>query len=496
MSTDQTLPAQATDSAPVSPVTDYPSDDGPLRWRPWSAATIAEAQRLGRPLLVYVATAGADGLLPGEDELVRSLAEERFVPVRVDPWLHPEIDRRYGGGWPCLAVVRSDGALVARAPDISPDRVRTFLLRMLAHLDQRPDVVAARIRPGSVTRGPIDPAQVMAAAGEDFDAVYGGFGGPDKHPEAALLRFLHHYQVARGGSDAGRMLRRTLDAILASDLWDMQDGPGIYAQTPSWQMPRREVDAAVVAGLLRIFHLSGAAGSSATGDRHATQELLRFIKGRLYDAEMGGFAGRRLPLAAGQWWTDPVLYVDRLAYMTWALYELGEAVSAEIRHKRRRAADTLTSMVDADGVVQHARRDGKDVGARGLLRDQMLVSLALKAAFEAEGPPALPANPEWAAAVQRTIRWTREHLFDEQIGAFHDCLPPDGLSPKALSGWPIHTPFADDVMPGGNALAARLYQETRNVDMARQLLQHVPQRQPLRAFGSAAAVQLQLEAAE
>ena len=65
--------------------TAYPSTDASVRWRVWNAAAIAEAQRLERPLLLYVATAGADGLLAEEDELVRSLAQERFVPVRC-PW--------------------------------------------------------------------------------------------------------------------------------------------------------------------------------------------------------------------------------------------------------------------------------------------------------------------------------------------------------------------------------------------------------------------------
>lgn len=478
-------PVPAADPAPVAPVArvDYPTTDGAVRWRQWSAATISEAQRLDRPLLLYLATAGADGLLSGEDELVRSLAEERFVPVRVDPWLHPELDRRYGGGWPTLAVVLPDGALMARAPDISPDRVRTFLLRMLAHLQERPETVVARTQVPPIPRVRLDPAQVLAAAAKDFDAVYGGFGGPDKHPETTLLQFLSLYEKTRSGTMAGRMVRRTTDALLASDLWDREQGLLVYAQTPSWQLPRQEVDVALVAGFLWV--LSSPATAS---DQHAAQELLRFIGGRLWDDDQKAFASRRLPLADGEWWTDPVVYADRLAYLTWALYELGDAVPAELQKMRRAAAQTLTTLVASDGRVQHARRGESDLGAAGLLRDQMLVSLALMAAIDVDGHRDQQASAEWATVARLAATWAREHLYDDDLGAFRDCQQP-----AALTGWMLHTPFADDTMPAGNALAALLLLHQAELDGARQLLQDVPRTQPLRALGSAAAVMLQLE---
>ena len=62
-----------------------------------------------------------------------------------------------------------------------------------------------------------------------------------------------------------------------------------------------------------------------------------------------------------------------------------------------------------------------------------------------------------------------------------------------MTGWMLHTPFADDTMPAGNALAALLLLHQAELDGARQLLQDVPRTQPLRALGSAAAVMLQLE---
>jgi uncharacterized protein YyaL (SSP411 family) len=473
--------------------TAYPSTDASVRWRVWNAATIAEAQRLERPLLLYVATAGADGLLAEEDELVRSLAQERFVPVHVDPWLYPELDRRYGGAWPTLSIVMPDGALVAQAPDIAPDRVRVFLLRMLAHLQDRPEIVQAHIAEKSVARAPLDAEALLRAATEAFDAIHGGFGPGSgqsasgqngfsqvaKHPEATLLSFLVAYEAVHEGSMAGRMLRRTLDGLVAGDLWNRTQGPFVYAHTASWELPRREVDAAVVAGLLQVLQ---SQVSNTASDDHAVRELQELIVNRLFSEQLQAFIGRRLPLDENRWWSDPILYADRVAFMTWILYDNHDTMSVELQRMRRSAAATLSTMVSAEGIVDHAHDDGRPLGSRGLLRDQMLVSLALAAAARVE------SREDWSMAAQLTWSWARSSLFDPQIGAFVDCLAPEGLA-----NWPIRTPFADDMLPAGNALAALLLLRQGEPEQARQLLQRVPRHPMLRAHASAARVQLQLE---
>ena len=471
----------------------YPSTDASIQWRGWNAATLAEAQRLERPLLLYVATAGADGLFAEEDELVRSLAQERFVPVHVDPWLYPELDRRYGGAWPTLAIVMPDGALIAQAPDIAPDRVRIFLLRMLSHLQDRAQIVRAQIVEKPVTRAPLDGEALLLAATEAFDAIHGGFGlgsgqpasGQDalaqvaKHPETTLLSFLAAYDAVHEGSMAGRMLRRTLDGLVASDLWNRTQGPFVYAHTESWKLPRREVDAAVVGGLLRVLQLQV---SNTASDDYAVRELQELIVNTLFSEQSQAFVGRRLPLDENRWWSDPILYADRVAFMTWVLYDAGNALSPELQRMRHTAAATLSSMVSAEGIVDHAHDGGRPLGSRGLLRDQLLVNLALAAAARVE------SRDDWSMAAQRVWSWTRLALFDPQIGAFHDCLAPDGLV-----NWPIRTPFADDMLPAGNALAALLLLRHGETEQARQLLQRVPRHPMLRAHASAARVQLQLE---
>lgn len=506
-------PVVGVETASVTRV-DYPSLDVSLRWLPWNAATIARAQRLQRPLLLYVATAGADGMIDGRDELVRSLAEERFVPVRVDPWLHPELDRRYGGHWPALAVVSPEGELIARAVDIAPERVRTFLLRLLDHLAQRPEMIEARLarRRDEVARQDEQgagvtatgdggtsmsmPQRVAHAAAEDFDAAYGGFGGPSKHPEATVLDFLQRFDARPpdSGLDAqldppsgpraqpspAHMVDRSLDAIVASALWGGKEGPFIYADTPRWQLPRREVDAAVVAGLLPVFARQAATRAS---HRRACQELLRFVSDQLYDAQRGAFASRRLPLSATSWWTDPTLYADRIAYMTLSLYEIEPLLGTResITRMRKRAAQTLMTMIDDKGAVFHALQDDAPAGASGLLRDQMLVALALTRAGSAAG------RQQWSASGLRAWNWARAHLLDEASGGFIDAVKPEGLS-----RWPRHMPFADDTLPAGNALAARMLRQTGDIAGARRLLKARPLHRPVRAHASVATASLSL----
>ncbi|MDP7632321.1 MAG: DUF255 domain-containing protein [Candidatus Latescibacteria bacterium] len=471
------------DEVSTDPATPYPSDDpsnaAAIEWREWNQASLAEARRLQRPLLLYIATAGADGLFSAEDELVRSLAEERFVPIRIDPWLQPELDRRYGGSWPTLAIVLPGGALMAQAPDISPARVRVFLLRMLAHLQDRPEIVEAEIVLPALERAPLSVEQVLSAAATQFDAVHGGFGRSAKHPEMTLLEFLGNYGTRHEGSEASTMRRRTLDAIVASELWNRIHGPFVYAHTASWRLPRHEIDAAVVAGLLRVF---GSDKTAPASDRHAAGQLRATIANTLFDEEHQTFTSRRLPLIDDEWWSDPTLYADRIAYMTWTLYDTDQQITSDLASMRRLAAEGLTSMVSAAGVVQHARGVDGPVGSRGLLRDQLLVSLALSTAGNVED------RPDWSQMGQRTWEWAQESLYDEQVGAFRDCLAPD-----EMPDWQIYTPFDDDVMPSGNALAALWWLRHGEPERARQLLQRVSHHPIERSRAAAASVLLQLE---
>ena len=91
--------------ATTPPAVEWIWADGPVAWGEWSDANLARAQREDRPLLVYFAAPGCEGLFPDPTPALRQLVEEVFVGVRVDPFARPDIARHYdAGGWPALVA--------------------------------------------------------------------------------------------------------------------------------------------------------------------------------------------------------------------------------------------------------------------------------------------------------------------------------------------------------------------------------------------------------
>ena len=91
--------------ATTPPAVEWIWADGPVAWGEWSDANLARAQREDRPLLVYFAAPGCEGLFPDPTPALRQLVEEVFIGVRVDPFARPDIARQYdAGGWPALVA--------------------------------------------------------------------------------------------------------------------------------------------------------------------------------------------------------------------------------------------------------------------------------------------------------------------------------------------------------------------------------------------------------
>ncbi len=93
---------------------------GPVQWRPFGTAALAEARALDRPLLLVVAS---EDCLPFEQMAAESFADpataavlnEGYVCCLADARWHPELDRQLqlvhqllvgrAGGWPLLALI-------------------------------------------------------------------------------------------------------------------------------------------------------------------------------------------------------------------------------------------------------------------------------------------------------------------------------------------------------------------------------------------------------
>ena len=348
--------------------------DGELPWGAWDESLFVRAQSEDNPILVYLAAPGCEGLFPAPTPALRQLVSEKFVSVRVDPFKRPDIARRYdSGGWPALVVALPDGQVFARAVDIPPANVESYLRRLRTAYEEKREVIVAKVQRAAArpkVEKPVTIDAVYRSCAAAFDSAHGGFGGPTKFLETSTLRFLLTYAEARGAAPARQMALASLDAVLASPLGD-SGGFRAYSYTPDWSAPAGERDALDQAAML---HLLLETGQSRYAE--SVTALLGFVEGTLFDATEGVFSGRQV--MADTWWTDPALYADRQAALIRAYLaaatSLGDERAAQVAMQ---AGDALISRcIDDRGRVQHVC-DSETEGSAGLLVDQALAALAL-----------------------------------------------------------------------------------------------------------------------
>ena len=498
--------ARTVSKPPISDTQNQPVwTDQVIDWRSWSDLWSPE-KRPHRPILIYLAARGCDGLFAEEDGALRSLVEERYLGIRVNPFHRPDLARRYGqAGWPALAILTPEGRLVTSATDIPPKNVRLLLLRMLDHLNERPEVIDAKIRVAKIrsakTRagGSADEItsaasaeDLFAAIAADFDDQYAGFGDGVKFPEPLVLRFLLEFAERPGGSDRGRgeqawsMVRRTLDVLTGSPTWD--EGAGgifVYSLTRDWLTPEFEKDGADQAALLSLL-VRAAQGNPGHGYRERVRQLLEYIGEQLFDEQRGVYLSRQVRLSADRWWTDPAVYADRNGLLITASLEAAALLDDEQAALQALSAARflMKHSISEDGTVFHCLHKGVKL-APGLLADQAIVALALLAAHEWSG------EPEFSRSAHRARRWMEKHLLDPATGTFFDGPTPEVA---AWLQWPRLTPYEDGLGAAGNTLAAELYLRLGEAGRTADLLEGAPLgRFPARSYASYGSIALRYE---
>lgn len=412
---------------------DVGASDAALIWRSWPE-WVSDRTHLDRPVLFYIAAPGCEGLFVQPSALLRELVEERYIGVKVDPFAWPDAVRYLRpGGCPSLVVASSEGQIVARATDIPPRHVESYILRILGAFEKglvalgradAPQMDARRIRPEQVH-------QVLRSA---YDERHGGLFGPQKFLHARALRFLWQRAADVGDASPRRAVEHSVAAFLGSPLRDDNGGGfALYAHTPDWSQPAAERDGLYQAEAVQLL--------LDVGEYDAVLSWLDYVDRQLRDRSTGALYGRQVQRRDGRWWTDANSYVDRMAALALALVRVAEERNVDM------AADTAGEAVryvvdyciDDRGAVRHMCAAP---GPQGLLVDQAMVALMLQAWTRRSGD-ALAAR-----AMERVVRFAEEHLYSPEHGLF-----------AAGADWPVDGDFsaADDGYPVGNALMAEWY---------------------------------------
>jgi len=277
----------------------------PVWWQEWSEAVVEYAAASGKPLLVssgystchwcHVMAAEAFS----DPETAASL-NENFICIKVDREQRPDIDQYLmdfinnqgsNGGWPLNVFLNSDLRPVyalTYAPRIRSANGYSFLeisRMVLTYIKENDDKIPS-FDPLPPVHETSSSESLIQPLYQFFDQESGGFGTGQKFPSHSTILFLLYRQAAEPGDLAGRMCRKTLDAILYRGLNDhLQGGIFRYCVDRDWTIPHFEK--MLYDQVLALWNFSMA--FKLTGNQEYKLMALKIIKCLDESFERNGF---------------------------------------------------------------------------------------------------------------------------------------------------------------------------------------------------------------
>jgi uncharacterized protein YyaL (SSP411 family) len=415
-----------------------------IQWETWSTRAFDRAKRENKPVLLSISAVWChwchvmDRTTYANPEVAEQI-QRRFVPVRVDNDLRPDINARYNmGGWPTTAFLTPDGMTIAGATYLPPEQMLKALDNIADVYAQNKDEIAARALELREQRRDYEPvahgelrtsmiARVTEELSDAYDAQYGGFGEAPKFPQPeALEMLLLEYRVT-GETRLLDMVLNTMQHMASGGMYDHEEGGFFrYSTTRDWSIPHFEKMAEDHAGLLRV--LAQLARLCSDGwIRDTLRTAGGYVRTVWRDAASGLFAGSQD--ADEEYYAAPLVerkkmkapFVDHRSYSNWtaglasAFYTVADALGDEtFAHEATVTLDAMHErLCDATGLLFHVAAPGKAPSIRGLLGDQVAYVRALLDAHEYTGE---------ARFIERAVAHadaTMAH-FAAQDGGFYD----------------------------------------------------------------------------
>ncbi len=267
----------------------------PVAWFPWGEAAFNLARTENKPIFLSIGYAACHWCHvmaheSFEDPEIASLMNEHFINIKVDREERPDIDSIYmeavvsltgQGGWPMSVFLTPDLAPFYGGTYFPPKRrfnMPSFpeVLQQISELwRQEPDRIesisteltmrlqAANAAPETNGAwGKDEQHAAMEALFKRYDWNHGGWGGPPKFPQPAVVAALINASIRGGNSLARDIAWHALDAMAAGGMYD-QLGGGFhrYAVDATWRVPHFEKmlydNACLLSTYVRAWKVSG-----------------------------------------------------------------------------------------------------------------------------------------------------------------------------------------------------------------------------------------------
>ena len=247
--------AQPSHIPPIAPSPVQAAPPAPAQFLPFSAEAFQQARMRDVPVLLFI----SDAPPTLSDAALSMQIAERTVPVWLYPGMRPDVEllcQRAGalfseeGALPLCALMLEDARVFLAAPlppagfALDPSRLYVWLSQADRRFAQNRDAFirqavqtlrSFRAEPLRKPYSPHDAAHdLVRALSAVHDPINGGFGKL-KQPLCPALRFLS--RAAISSHQARTALDQTLEAMLASDLYDPLDGAFFRATlTEDWRV--------------------------------------------------------------------------------------------------------------------------------------------------------------------------------------------------------------------------------------------------------------------
>lgn len=295
----------------------------PVDWYPWGKEAFEKAKVEDKPIFLsigYSCCHWCHVMLREsfEDREIAEILNNNFISVKVDREERPDIDSVYmkvcqaltgSGGWPLTVIMTPEqkpffAGTYFPKKDIGETLGLTSILKYLssAWKDNRNQLLQVS---NSIMNSISEPSRApikgiskdifkkaFSEFKQNFDSVYGGFGGSPKFPTPHNLFFLMRYFHITKDSCALEMVEKTLDFMQRGGLYDhIGYGFSRYSTDRKWLVPHFEkmlYDNALLAiAYVEAFQITGNKKYSETAENTLTYVLrdMTSKKGGFYSAE-------------------------------------------------------------------------------------------------------------------------------------------------------------------------------------------------------------------
>lgn len=383
-----------------------------IPWMEWGPEVFERARAEDKPVLLGISAVWCHWChvmdeTTYSDQRVIDIVSSRFIPVRVDNDIRPDVNARYNmGGWPTTAFLDPEGEILAGLTYIPPDRMVEMLNRVneawyvdrdtiRERLEQVRAQRASREQADPGTLGPQIVRMILNEFDKSYDEEFGGFGNEPKFPQTDAIRLLIRQHLRSGERQPLDRARFTLQQMARGGMYDHVEGGFFrYSTTRDWTVPHFEKMSEDHGGLLlalaELALVSEEEQDIASG---IVEPTIAYLDRTLSHRE-GGFAGSQdadeeyFALDAAGRSEREAPFVDPRIYASWtaglARGYLACGVAFERRdwvERGRRAVDFLWSQMRAGEAGMYRYWDGQP-HVLGMLGDQGATLLALLEAHE------------------------------------------------------------------------------------------------------------------